>query len=136
MRRDDQIRLRHMLDAAREAIAFTRGRTRDDLEEGRMLALALVKGVGSSRLWLSSWNASRLGTWTNWTMPGGDEWEATRLSADFLPGDRGYCRVRVVAMMCTWLTPCAHKLLRCEHVGLLNQTCLLAQAVGQAWRMP
>ena len=45
MRRDDDIRLRHMLDAAREAVAFARGRTRADLDKDRQLVLALVKDV-------------------------------------------------------------------------------------------
>jgi uncharacterized protein with HEPN domain len=45
MNRNDWIRLRHMLDAAREAISFTAGRTRADLEVDRMLVLALVKEI-------------------------------------------------------------------------------------------
>ena len=45
MRKDDAIRLLHMLDAAREAVAFARGRTRDDLDNDRQLVLALVKDV-------------------------------------------------------------------------------------------
>jgi uncharacterized protein with HEPN domain len=45
MRRDDRIRMRHMLDAAREAVGFARARTRADLETDRMLALSLVKEV-------------------------------------------------------------------------------------------
>jgi uncharacterized protein with HEPN domain len=45
MRKDDAIRLRHMLDAAREAIEFTQGRTRADLNSDRKLVLALVKDV-------------------------------------------------------------------------------------------
>ena len=45
MRKDDDIRLRHMLDAARQAIEFVRGRTRADLDRDRMLVLALVKAV-------------------------------------------------------------------------------------------
>ena len=43
MRRDDRLRLQHMLDAGREALRFTRGKTRDDLDRDRVLALALVK---------------------------------------------------------------------------------------------
>lgn len=43
MRRADEIRLRHMLDAAHEAMSFTRGRARDDLETDRQLVLSLVK---------------------------------------------------------------------------------------------
>ena len=45
MRRDDEIRLRHALDAAREAVSFARGRTRGDLDNDRQLALALVKDI-------------------------------------------------------------------------------------------
>lgn len=45
MRRDDTVRLRHMLDAAREAMTFVRGRTRADLDTDRQLVLALVKAV-------------------------------------------------------------------------------------------
>ena len=45
MRKDDQIRLRHMLDAAHEAVAFTQGRKRADLDTDRMLALSLVKEI-------------------------------------------------------------------------------------------
>lgn len=45
MLRDDAIRLRHMLDAAHEAVGFARGRTRSDLDDDRMLVLSLVKDV-------------------------------------------------------------------------------------------
>lgn len=45
MRMDDTVRLRHMLDAAREAIGFAVGCTREDLENDRQLILALVKAV-------------------------------------------------------------------------------------------
>lgn len=45
MRRDDRIRLRHMIDAAREAISFADGRSREDLDMDRMLVLSLVKDV-------------------------------------------------------------------------------------------
>ena len=37
MRRDDRIRMLHMLDAAREALAFASGKTRSDLDENRAL---------------------------------------------------------------------------------------------------
>ena len=43
MHKDDAIRLRHMLDAAREAVEFAEGRTRVDLDSDRKLVLALVK---------------------------------------------------------------------------------------------
>ncbi len=45
MRKDDLIRLRHMLDAAREAIEFSRNNRRKDLNGDRKLTLAVVKDV-------------------------------------------------------------------------------------------
>ncbi len=39
----DAVRLRHILDAAREAVAFTEGRSRSDLDADHMLSLALVR---------------------------------------------------------------------------------------------
>ena len=45
MIKDDEIRLRHMLDAAREAVSFASGRSREELETDRQLVLALVKDV-------------------------------------------------------------------------------------------
>ena len=45
MRKDDTIRLRHMLDAAREAVAFAADRGREDLGRDRMLALSIVKCI-------------------------------------------------------------------------------------------
>ena len=45
MRRDDEIRLRHMADAAREARSFAAGRSRADLDRDRMLLLSLVKEI-------------------------------------------------------------------------------------------
>jgi len=45
MRKDDSVRLRHMVDAAREAVAFAAGRKRADLDHDRMLVLALVKDI-------------------------------------------------------------------------------------------
>jgi uncharacterized protein with HEPN domain len=45
MRRDDFIRVRHMLDAAKEAISFVGNKTRDDLESNRMLVLSIVKSI-------------------------------------------------------------------------------------------
>jgi len=41
----DRIRIQHMLDASREAMAFAKGRTVDDLRTDRMLLLALVKEI-------------------------------------------------------------------------------------------
>ena len=45
MRRHDEIRLRHMIEAAREAVSFARGRVRGDLETDRQLLLSLVKDI-------------------------------------------------------------------------------------------
>lgn len=45
MREGDAIRLRHMLDAARAAVGFGHGRTRNDLDRDRQLVFALVKAV-------------------------------------------------------------------------------------------
>ena len=45
MRRSDTVRLRHMLDAAREALSFAQGKSRADLDADRQLVLALVKDV-------------------------------------------------------------------------------------------
>jgi uncharacterized protein with HEPN domain len=45
MRKDDSIRLRHMLDAAHEAQGFAATRSRSDLDHDRLLLLALVKDV-------------------------------------------------------------------------------------------
>jgi len=38
MRPDDLVRIRHMLDAVREATSFTRERSRADLDADRMVA--------------------------------------------------------------------------------------------------
>ena len=43
MRKDDEIRLRHMQDAAKEALAFSCNRSRSDLDHDRMLAHSLVR---------------------------------------------------------------------------------------------
>ena len=45
MREKDNVRLRHMLDAAEEARAFAQGRSRSDLDVDRMLVLALLKSI-------------------------------------------------------------------------------------------
>ena len=45
MQRDDDIQLRHMLDAAREAVSFARGRVRGDLDIDRQLVLSLLKDI-------------------------------------------------------------------------------------------
>ena len=45
MLKDDAVRLRHMRDAAKDALLFSQGRTRSDLDADRMLVLALVKAI-------------------------------------------------------------------------------------------
>jgi uncharacterized protein with HEPN domain len=39
----DRVRVQHMIDAARQAVEFTSGRSRADLDENAMLALALTR---------------------------------------------------------------------------------------------
>jgi len=43
MHRNDETRLRHILDAVREAVAFSKGRSQSELHENRMLSLSLVR---------------------------------------------------------------------------------------------
>ena len=43
MRKTDRVRLYHILDAAREAMTFSQGRSRADLDTDRMLQLSLVR---------------------------------------------------------------------------------------------
>lgn len=45
MRKDDSIRLHHMLDAAKEAESFVKNKTRSSLDTDRKLVLALVKCI-------------------------------------------------------------------------------------------
>jgi uncharacterized protein with HEPN domain len=45
MLKSDEIRLKHMLEAAREAMSFTARKTRANLEEDKMLALALIREI-------------------------------------------------------------------------------------------
>lgn len=45
LRHSDLIRLRHMLDHAREAVTLLYGKTRDDLANTRLLQLGLVRLV-------------------------------------------------------------------------------------------
>ena len=42
-RRDESIRLRHMLDHAREAVNLVQNNNREDLDKDRVLGLALVR---------------------------------------------------------------------------------------------
>jgi uncharacterized protein with HEPN domain len=43
--RDDRVRLRHMLDAAKQAVAFIRDKRRRDLDDDLQLTLALTRLV-------------------------------------------------------------------------------------------
>ena len=43
--REDRVRLQHMLDASRQAIAFVEGRQRPDLDTDLQLTLALTRLV-------------------------------------------------------------------------------------------
>jgi uncharacterized protein with HEPN domain len=45
MNRNDEIRLRHMLEAGKEALSFSANKTRTDLDSDRMLVLSLVKSI-------------------------------------------------------------------------------------------
>jgi uncharacterized protein with HEPN domain len=45
MSESDAIRLRHMLDAAREALHYGAGKTSDDLQANRVLSLALIRCI-------------------------------------------------------------------------------------------
>lgn len=45
MRKDDIIRVRHMIDAAKEALSFAEGKSRKHLTDDRMLTLSLVKSI-------------------------------------------------------------------------------------------
>lgn len=45
MNERERVRLRHMLDAAREALSFAEGRSRQDLAGDRLFLLALVKEI-------------------------------------------------------------------------------------------
>lgn len=42
---DDRWRVRHMMEAAEQALAFTRGRQREDLDADAMLRLALTRAI-------------------------------------------------------------------------------------------
>jgi len=53
----DVVRLRHMLDAANEALEFTAGKNREDLDTDRMLSRAIVRDieiVGEAATYVSS----------------------------------------------------------------------------------
>lgn len=46
MNEQDEIRLRHMLDAAREAVTFATDHTREDLDTSQILVRALSMSIG------------------------------------------------------------------------------------------
>jgi len=64
MANPDEARLRHMLDAAREAVSFAAGHGRSDLDANRMLTLSLVKEIE-----ILGEAASRVGAATRATLP-------------------------------------------------------------------
>ena len=43
MHKDDAVRVRHMLDAAKEALSFVQGKKRGDLDQDRQLVLSLIR---------------------------------------------------------------------------------------------
>jgi len=45
MQKDDGIRLRHMLDAAHEAVDFAKDHSRTEMNDNRMLVLSLIKDI-------------------------------------------------------------------------------------------
>lgn len=45
MQRNDKIRIRHMIDAAKEALSFVANKHRENLNTDRMLVLSLVKSI-------------------------------------------------------------------------------------------
>jgi uncharacterized protein with HEPN domain len=45
MRSDDLIRMRHMLDATKEALSFAKNKSRGDFDSDRMLVLSIVKSI-------------------------------------------------------------------------------------------
>ena len=45
MQPHDDIRLRHMLDSAEEALEFAAGKSRKDFDDDRKLLLAIIKSI-------------------------------------------------------------------------------------------
>ncbi len=45
MRKDDWVRLRHMVEASKEIISFTANENRQSLDQNRMLVLSLVRSI-------------------------------------------------------------------------------------------
>jgi len=63
MKKDDIIRICHMMDALKEALSFTEGKKRADLMNDRMLVLSVVKcieiiGEAASKVTLETKNQS------------------------------------------------------------------------------
>jgi uncharacterized protein with HEPN domain len=57
MPKDDHIRLRHMLDAAREILVFSKSKTRESLDSDRQLVMALEKSfeiLGEAAVYVSA----------------------------------------------------------------------------------
>jgi hypothetical protein len=67
-RHDDGVRLRHMLDAARQAIAFAQGRSRADLDQDLQLALALTR-LAASPIRRQRSAVPSLGLCRQWLLP-------------------------------------------------------------------
>ena len=62
MQHDDKIKLRHMLDHAKEAVALVRGKEKSDLQKNRLLELAatrLVEIVGEAAAKISLENQAK-----------------------------------------------------------------------------
>ena len=45
MFKDDDVRIKHMIDASYDAISFAKDKQRSDLDKDRMLVLSLVKAI-------------------------------------------------------------------------------------------
>ena len=61
-KRDQTVRLRHMLDHAKEAVFLVRGKSRKDLDSDRLLNLALVRlveiiGEAAARVPREEWSS-------------------------------------------------------------------------------
>lgn len=65
MRVEDLVRIRHMIDAAENAVIFVAGRSRVDLQDDKMLQFALVRAVE-----IIGEAASRVSDETRATSPG------------------------------------------------------------------
>lgn len=48
MQKDNIIRLRHMLEAAKEALSFSENKAKSDLYSNRMLALSIIEIIGEA----------------------------------------------------------------------------------------